>query len=123
MKALWHGRACIDPSSGPSDPDRRVDPDLRGDRELLIPHGGAKGSHLPDPDLLCQREDEGGQAAGGQPAGGVAVLGQDGDVERQDAEDPAGVALHLGLQHHPSGVLPHGEDAAFSFKPDLTHSH
>lgn len=111
MKALWCDHACID-LTRPFHPHRRVYPDLRRDRELLVPHGGAEGSHLPDPDLLCQREDEGGQAAGGQPAGRVSVLGQDGDVERQDAEDPARVALHPGLQHHPSGVLPHGEDGS-----------
>lgn len=92
---------------------RRVYPDLCWDWELLIPHGGPKGSHLPDADLLCQRENEGGQTAGGQPARRVSVVRKNGDLERKDAEDPACLALHLGLQHYSSGILSHGENLPF----------
>ena len=88
---------------------RRVDPDLCRDWELLVPNGGAQGGHLPDTDLLCQREDEGGEAAGGQPEGRVFVLGKNGDLEREDAEDPACLALYLGLQHHQSRIFSYGE--------------
>lgn len=53
---------------------RRIDSDLRRDRELLLAHGRAKGCHLPNSDLFCQGKDEGDQAACGQHPWGVAVF-------------------------------------------------
>ncbi len=88
---------------------RRVHPDLRRDWKLLFPCGRAKGSHLPNPDLLCQREDQGDQTTCSQPPWRSSTAWQEWELGRQDAEDPTHIAFHSGLQHHPCGIFTYGE--------------
>lgn len=92
---------------------RRVHSDLRWNWKLFLAYGCAKGRHLPNTDLLCQREDEGDQAIGGQHPRRVAFFWQDRDVEWKDAEDSSCIALYPGLQYHKSGVLTYGKPCAF----------